>query len=95
MLDTNTPVSGRLQVHAASTARSSGPRLTRTRKWTQPQERRKARTGGEEEASVALEEELKESRKKLPKRRASSLDLELLREVRSARADLLALSWDG
>lgn len=64
------------------------------RKWTQPQERRKARTGGEE-ASVEFEEELKGSKKKLPKRRAASLDLELLRDVRSARADLFALSLDG
>lgn len=64
------------------------------RKWTQPQERRKARTGGGEEARMELEE-LKGSKKKLPESRASSLDLELLRDVRSARADLFALSLEG
>lgn len=45
VLATNTPVSGKLTTHAGSMARSSGPRLSRMRKWTQPQERRKARTG--------------------------------------------------
>lgn len=91
VLATKAPVSGKLGAHVGSTARSSGPRLSRMRKWTQPQERRKARTGGEE-AKVELEEELKGRKKKLPKRRASSLDLELLRDVKSARADLFALS---
>lgn len=41
---------------------------------------------------MELEEELKGSKKKLPERRASSLDLKLLRDVKSARTDLFALS---
>lgn len=65
VLATNTPVSGRLRTHAGSKARRSGPRLSRMRKWTQPQERRKARTGGEE-ARVELEEELKGRKEKVP-----------------------------
>lgn len=45
--------------------------LRRTRKWTQPQERRKARMGGDEgEARVALEDKrevvLKERKVKVP-----------------------------
>lgn len=92
MLATNAPVPGKLGAHAGATTRSSGPRLSRTRKWTQPQERRKARTGGEGEPRVELEEALKGRRKKVPKRRASSLDLEPLREVRSARVDPFASS---
>lgn len=87
------PVSGKLEAQAGSTARSSGPTFSRTTKWTQPQERRKARMGGEEEEeelSEELDEELKGREKKLPNRRASSLDLELLRDVKSARDDLFA-----
>lgn len=96
VLATNTPVSGKVRAQAGSTERSSGPTFSRTTKWTQPQERRKARTGGgeeeEEEASVELDKELKGRKKKLPNRRASSLDLELLRDVKSARDDILDLS---
>lgn len=85
------PVSGKLEAQAGFTARSSAPMFSRTTKWTQPQERRKARTGGEEEElSEELDEELKGREKKLPNRRASSLDLELLRDVKSARDDLFA-----
>lgn len=92
VLATKMPVSGKLEAQAGSTARSSGPTFNRTRKWTQPQERRKARTGGEEEEELSeeLDKELKGREKKLPNRRASSLDLELLRDVRSARDDLFA-----
>lgn len=58
-----------------------GPTLSRTRKWTQPQERKKAKTGGDGggagERTVELAEELAEELKgrnlKLPNRRASSL----------------------
>lgn len=62
------------------------------RKWTQPQERKKARMGGDEgEERVELEEELvaeelKGRKVKLPYRRASSLALERLREVKRATA---------
>lgn len=74
--------------------------LSRTRKWTQPQERRKARVvGGDgEEARVELVEEelvlvvLKGRKVKLPYIRASSLALERLREVKKATADLLSFS---
>lgn len=93
VLATNMPVSGKLEAQAGSTARSSGPTFSRTANWTQPQERRKAKMGGgeeEEELSEELDKELKGREKKLPNRRASSLDLELLRDVKSARDDLLA-----
>lgn len=55
--------------------------LSRIRKWTQPQERKNARMGGDEgEARVELEDELVEELKgrkvRLPYRRASSLALE-------------------
>lgn len=57
-----------------------GPTLSRTRKWTQPQERKKAKTGGDGggvgERRVELAEELKGRNLKLPNRRASSLALE-------------------
>lgn len=93
MLATNTPVSGKVRAQGGSTETGSGPTFSRTTKWTQPQERRKARTGGEEEeASVEFDRELKGRKKKLPNRRASSLDLELLRDVKSARDDILGLS---
>ncbi|KAG7238757.1 hypothetical protein INR49_031273 [Caranx melampygus] len=61
VLATNTPAWGRLGAQEGSRAWVSGPVLSRTRKWTQPQERRKARmAGGEGEARVELEEELTE-----------------------------------
>lgn len=101
VLATKMPVSGKLEAQAGSTARSSGPTFSRTKKWTQPQERRKARMGGEEEEgdeeeelSEELDRELKGREKKLPNRRASSLDLELLRDVKSARDDLFAFPWE-
>lgn len=67
------------------------------RKWTQPQERKKARIGGGEgEARVELEEELvvelKGRKVKLPYRRASSLALERLREVKRATAKRFVFS---
>lgn len=83
MLATNTPAAGRLGAQAGSRVCSSGPMLSRTRKWTQPQERRKARIRGEEgearvefEAEEELVEVLKGRKVKLPYRRASSLALE-------------------
>ncbi|KAG7238104.1 hypothetical protein INR49_031284 [Caranx melampygus] len=52
---------GQARAQEGSRAWVSGPVLSRTRKWTQPQERRKARmAGGEGEARVELEEELTE-----------------------------------
>lgn len=93
VLVTNTPASGRLGAQAGSRARGSGPTLSRMRKWTQPQERKKARTGGDEgEAWVELEEELKGRKVKLPYRRASSLALEWLRELKRA-TDELSVAW--
>lgn len=90
------PVSGKLEAPAGSTAQSSGPTFSRTTKWTQPHERRKARMGGveEEELNEELDVELKGREKKLPNRRASSLDLELPRDVKSARDDLFAFPWE-
>lgn len=55
VLVTNTPEVGRLGAHAGSRAWASGPRLSSTRKWTQPQERRKASTGANGGSRVELE----------------------------------------
>lgn len=62
VLVTNTPASGSLGAQAGSRAWGSGPTLRTTRKWTQPQERRKARRGGDENrgAMVELEVDLEE-----------------------------------
>ena len=101
VLDTNTPPSGRLGAQAGSRAWGSEPKLSRTRKWTQPQERRKARMGGDEGRGERVELGEAESRPvvlkgrnvKLPERRASSLALERLRELKRAKAEYLAFSW--
>lgn len=45
---------------------------------------------GGDELSEELDKEMKGREKKRPNRRASSLDLELLRDVKRARDDLLA-----
>lgn len=101
VLVTNTPATGRLGAQAGSSLFISGPTLRRMRKWTQPQERRKARIGGDEgEARVEFEEdeeeelveELKGRKVKLPYRRASSLPLERLREVKRATAKRFVFS---
>lgn len=100
VLVTNTPATGRLGAQAGSSRFISGPTLSRMRKWTQPQERRKARIGGDEgEARVEFEEkeeelveELKGRKVKLPYRRASSLPLERLREVKRATAKRFVFS---
>lgn len=83
VLVTKTPPVGRLGDQLGSRAWGSEPKLNRTRKCTQPQERRKARRpgGGEGEAGVEElveeEEELLKGRKvKLPKRSTSSRERE-------------------
>lgn len=98
VLVTNTPALGRVWAQAGSRARVSGPTLSRIKKWTQPQERRKARTGvaeGEEVLVEVLEkeeEELKGRKVKLPSSRASSLALERLREVKRATVECFGSS---
>lgn len=98
VLAINTPLSGRLRANAGSSEWGSGPMLSRTRKWTQPQDRRKARTGaGEERGKVEMEEEkfeevLRWRTVKLPNRRASSLALEWLRVVNRAAAEPFVFS---
>lgn len=93
-LATNTPSVGRLGAQSGFRAWCVGPTLSRTRKWTQPQERKKAKTGGAGggvgERRVKLAEELVELKGrnlKLPNRRASSLALEWLSEVKRATSE--------
>lgn len=81
VLVTNTPPVGRLGAQSGERAWGSEPRLSRTRKWTQPQERRKARGG------VGEEEVLKGRKVKLPYRRASSRERMRLRDWNSAIAE--------
>lgn len=79
----NTPALGKLGAQAGSRAWVSDPKFTTTRTWTQPQERRNARMGGEKEEGredELLDEEerevlLKERKERLPKSRASSRPL--------------------
>lgn len=91
-LATKTPAVGRLGARAASRPPGSGPTLSRTRKWTQPQERKKARMGGGgrvelEEEELEAVEELKGRKVKLPNRRASSRALESARVEKSAATE--------
>lgn len=97
-LATNTPDSGRFGAHAGFRKWGSAPTLSRTRKCTQPQERKKARRGGDEAGgdTVELEEEFEEASKgrkvKLPYMRASSMALEWLRMLKRATFARLVLS---
>lgn len=98
-LATNTPSVGRLVAQSGFRAWCVGPTLSRTRKWTQPQERKKAKTGGDGggvgERRVELVEELKGRNLRLPNRRASSLAREWLSEVKRATSErpVALLDW--
>lgn len=95
-LVTNTPSEGRFGTQSGFKVWCVGPTFSNTRKWTQPQERKKAKTGGGVgERRVELVEELKGRNLKLPNRRASSRALERLSEVKRATSECLVtmLEW--
>lgn len=86
VLITNTPPSGRLGAQSGSRVWGSDPKLNKTRKWTQPHERRKAKGG----VTVELRPEddmlsLKGRKVNLPKWRASSRARDWIRDWKRAR----------
>lgn len=81
----NTPASGRLGAQSGSRVWGSEPKLNKTRKWTQPHERRKAKGG----VAVELRPEddmllLKGRKVNRPKWRASSRARDWIREWKRA-----------